>query len=159
ITRRIVLFVLIGYRYTVTYTPSKDSVLPIPENLYLRVKNNCFAPLRAAYIKGPYTLYVSVCREEFDPYVEQKCETSDDPGVPMYDPHVKAGSSFYAILPVPESIRNEKAIQEARRLQEEHKDDDIKEVEVKEGKKMSVTWIIEVVSQIIFSISSSIPFE
>lgn len=55
------------YRYTITYTPQPDRALP-PVALYLRIKNTALLPLRAAYLHGPYTLYVSVRRKEFQPW-------------------------------------------------------------------------------------------
>lgn len=61
-------------RYTVTYTPDSDRILPLPKALYLRIKNTSSLPLRAAYLHGPYTLYVSVKRQEFQPW------PSDTPG-------------------------------------------------------------------------------
>lgn len=62
------------HRYTVTYTPSRDRVLPLPSALYLRIRNTASLPLRAAYLHGPYTLYVAVRRREFRPW------SSDTPG-------------------------------------------------------------------------------
>lgn len=56
------------HRYTITYTPSVDRVLPPPSALHLRIKNTASLPLRAAYLHGPYTLYVSVRRQEFEPW-------------------------------------------------------------------------------------------
>lgn len=56
-------------RYTVTYTPAADHILPLPTALHLRIKNTASLPLRAAYLHGPYTLYVSVRRQEFQPWV------------------------------------------------------------------------------------------
>jgi len=55
-------------RYTVTYTPSSDRLLPLPTVLHLRIKNTASLPFRAAYLHGPYTLYVSVRRQEFEPW-------------------------------------------------------------------------------------------
>lgn len=55
-------------RYTVTYTPSHDPEQPLPTALYLRIKNTAALPFRAAYLHGPYTLYVSVRRQEFQPW-------------------------------------------------------------------------------------------
>lgn len=53
------------HRYTVTYTPSRDRVLPPPAALHLRIRNTASLPFRAAYLRGPYTLYVAVRRQEF----------------------------------------------------------------------------------------------
>ena len=55
-------------RYTITYTPQPDRAQLPPVALYLRIKNTALLPLRAAYLHGPYTLYVSVRRKEFQPW-------------------------------------------------------------------------------------------
>lgn len=59
-------------RYTVTYTPSHDLELPLPTALHLRIKNTAALPFRAAYLHGPYTLYVSVRRQEFQPWPSRR---------------------------------------------------------------------------------------
>ena len=59
-------------RYTVTYTPSHDQELPLPTALHLRIKNTAALPFRAAYLHGPYTLYVSVRRQEFQPWPSRR---------------------------------------------------------------------------------------
>jgi hypothetical protein len=58
-------------RYTVTYSGEAKS-------LHLRIKNTAALPLRAAYLHGPYTLYVSVKRREFDPW-----KGGEEGGVPV----------------------------------------------------------------------------
>ena len=40
-------------RYTITYTPSQDRILPTPEHLHLRIRNTTPIPLRAAFVHGP----------------------------------------------------------------------------------------------------------
>lgn len=67
------------HRYTVTYTPDRDRVLPPPSVLHLRIRNTASLPLRAAYLHGPYTLYVAVRRQEFQPW------GSDTPGTEARD--------------------------------------------------------------------------
>ena len=56
------------HRYTLTYAPRIDRAGPPPTALYLRIKNTAPLPFRAAYLHGPYTLYVSVRRKEFQPW-------------------------------------------------------------------------------------------
>ena len=74
------------YRYTITYTPSLDRILPLPEYLHLRIKNTASLPLRAAYLHGPYTAYVSVRRQEFHPYKAWESEIErDELEVPQYE--------------------------------------------------------------------------
>lgn len=55
-------------RYTVTYTPSADRILPSPELLYLRIKNTSAIALRAAFVHGPYTLSVAAYPSTFKPF-------------------------------------------------------------------------------------------
>ena len=62
-------------RYTITYSPSKDPLLPLPTALHLRIKNTNALPFRAAYLNGPYTLYVSVRRQEYTPWPESPSTT------------------------------------------------------------------------------------
>lgn len=63
------------HRYTVTYIPSQDRILPHPSALHLRIRNTASLPLRAAYLHGPYTLYVAVRRREFQPWGSDTPET------------------------------------------------------------------------------------
>ncbi|KAH0124625.1 hypothetical protein KCU67_g17699, partial [Aureobasidium melanogenum] len=46
-------------RFTLTYMPSNDRILPSPSHLHLKIKNTSAIPLRAAYLHGPYTLHVA----------------------------------------------------------------------------------------------------
>ncbi|KAL7274960.1 hypothetical protein RUND412_002114 [Rhizina undulata] len=190
------------HRYTITYTPSHDRILPAPTALHLRVRNTASLPLRAAYLHGPYTLYVSVRRQEFQPWTsstpgteereEELAEEVDrnskgkkeDPEnlVPIYDPHLKAGASFYATLPIPteliddvmDNVRREGETKNrplsptsptspsARRAYEHggHRSlDNTRTFFDDPNKRKSVTWIVEVVSQVIFSTSASVGFE
>ncbi|TGZ80272.1 DUF676-domain-containing protein, partial [Ascodesmis nigricans] len=140
-------------RYTITYTPSQDRILPLPKALYLKIKNTASLPLRAAYLHGPYTLYVSVRRKEFKPWPDYDGEEEDaveewddEEMAPVYDPHVKAGASFYATLPVPKRLRDEDTPEASTE-------------EKNQGELQSVTWIVEVVSQVIFSTSATVPYE
>lgn len=137
-------------RYTVTYTPSADRVLPTPASLHLKVKNTCAIPLRAAWIHGPYALHVSAYPATFNPH--HKADDTERDGSPQYEPMLKAGGSWQATLTVPDAIRQTGADIDRRQsaLAGAPADD--------EGKK-SVTWIVEVASQIMFSTSASVEFE
>ncbi|KAK9455758.1 putative serine esterase-domain-containing protein [Dipodascopsis uninucleata] len=112
------------HRYIITYTPSLDNVVPIPDKLFLRVRNTEVLPLRAAYLNGPFILNVDVKPSHYDPYV-----TTENPNdFPAFDPQVKAAQSFYADLKL-------------------------------DNTRLSHSWTIDVVSQIIFSSSAKVSFE
>lgn len=128
-------------RYTVTYTPANDRILPPPSHLYLRIKNTSTVALRAAFIHGPYTLYVSSAPTNFHP--NEKSENPRRDGVPEFEPNLKAGGTWYSKLSVPEEVRQTAGSAHAR--------DD--------GLQKSMSWVIEVASQIIFSNSASVHYE
>ncbi|KAK9354360.1 putative serine esterase-domain-containing protein [Lipomyces doorenjongii] len=82
------------HRYIITYVPSDDNVVPLPSSLYLRVRNTELFPLRAAYLNGPFILYVDVIPSHYDPSV-----TVTNPyDQPSYEPQIKAAQSYYAEL-------------------------------------------------------------
>lgn len=136
-------------RYTLTYTPSNDRILPTPSHLHLKVRNTCAIPLRAAWIHGPYTLHVAAYPATFNPH--HKVENPKRDGVPEYEPMVKAGGSWSSKLLVPEAIRETGAHLGRRRSTQS--------TQTVEPGKGSVTWIVEIASQILFSNSASIEFE
>jgi hypothetical protein len=137
-------------RYTLTYTPSRDRVLPTPSHLHVKVKNTCAIPLRAAWVHGPYALHVSAYPVAFNPH--KKIENPEKDGVPEFEPMVKAGGSFTAKLLVPEAIRESATDgQWKTRPKSAHSEPP--------SEKGSVTWIIEIASQILFSNSASVDFE
>ncbi|KAK4495833.1 hypothetical protein PRZ48_013101 [Zasmidium cellare] len=136
-------------RYTLTYTPSNDRILPTPSHLHLKVKNTCAIPLRAAWVHGPYTLHVAAYPATFNPH--HKVENPKRDGVPEYEPMVKAGGSWSAKLLVPEDIRETGAHLGRRRSTQSSQN--------QESEKGSVTWIVEIASQILFSNSASVEFE
>ncbi|KAL5594719.1 hypothetical protein BROUX41_001634 [Berkeleyomyces rouxiae] len=134
-------------RYTVTYTPSQDRILPSPEKLYLRIRNTSTIALRAAFVHGPYSLSVAAYPATFDP--NTKFINARRYGVPQFEPMVKAGGSWECELTVPEDVR-----QTAGRGS----------VSASAGgmdasPSNSVTWIIEVASQVLFSTSASVGYE
>ncbi|KIW66406.1 hypothetical protein PV04_05742 [Phialophora macrospora] len=132
-------------RYTVTYTPSLDRILPPPTHLHVKIKNTVAAPLRAAYLHGPYTLYVACYPATFDPF--RKHEAVHSEGEPDFEPQLKAGGHWTAKLTVPEEVR-----EDAQRYSTDNKLRG-------GGERKSFTWIIEVASQIIFSKTASVEYE
>lgn len=81
-------------RYIITYRPSRASKEKGPNSLWLKVKNLEALPLRAAYLAGPYILYVDVTPEDY-----HKDQRSFSTGTqPIYEPQLKANQSFYAEL-------------------------------------------------------------
>ncbi|KAK0745167.1 putative serine esterase-domain-containing protein [Apiosordaria backusii] len=135
-------------RYTVTYTPSADRILPSPEFLYLRIKNTCAIALRAAFVHGPYTLSVAAYPSNFDP--NEKFEEPRRYGVPEFEPMLKAGAAWNCHLVVPDNIR-----QSAGEGSSQH--GYFGKGPEHDGE--SVSWIIEVASQVVFSTSAAVHYE
>ncbi|KAK0672580.1 putative serine esterase-domain-containing protein [Cercophora samala] len=135
-------------RYTVTYTPSADRILPSPEFLYLRIKNTCAIALRAAFVHGPYTLSVAAYPSHFDP--NEKFEEPRRYGVPEFEPMLKAGAAWNCHLVVPDNIR-----QSAGEGSSQH--GYFGKGPEHDGE--SVSWIIEVASQVVFSTSAAVHYE
>ena len=135
-------------RYTVTYTPSQDRILPSPERLFLRIRNTVTIAKRAAFVHGPYTLCVAAYPATFNP--NEKFANARRYGVPEFEPMVKAGGSWECELVVPDNIR-QAAGDGVRhgRFGAASEDSDAQ----------SVSWIIEVSSQVIFSVSASVGYE
>ncbi|KAL1888617.1 hypothetical protein Cpir12675_006106 [Ceratocystis pirilliformis] len=134
-------------RYTITYTPSQDRILPSPEKLYLRIRNTSTIALRAAFVHGPYSLSVSAYPATFDPYT--KFANARQYGVPQFEPMVKAGGSWECELTVPENIRQTAGMGH-------HPANDMSGADVFNE---SVIWIVEVTSQVLFSTSASVGYE
>lgn len=130
-------------RYTLTYTPSSDRIVPSPSHLFVKIKNSSAIPLRAAYLHGPYTLYTACYPSTFDPNCKR--QSPHDEGTPEFEPNLKAGGSWSSQLTVPENIRETPDKLHTRRTTD--------------GKVPSFTWIIEVASQVIFSTSATVHFE
>lgn len=114
------------YRYIITYTPPHvDPDSPsFGSSLFLKIKNLEAVALRAAFLAGPFILYVDVRPEDYD----QDTKIYSTADQPMYEPQLKAGQSFYAEL-----FMNKN--------------------------KRQYTWIVDVVSQIIFSKTAQVQFE
>ncbi|KAK4090140.1 hypothetical protein Purlil1_5311 [Purpureocillium lilacinum] len=133
-------------RYTVTYTPSQDRILPSPEKLFVRIRNTSAIALRAAFVHGPYTLSVSAYPSEFSP--NERFPNPRRYGVPQYEPMLKAGGSWECELVVPDDIR-----QAAGTGRHGHFG------KAPEHDAESASWVIEVSSQVIFSTSVAVGYE
>lgn len=134
-------------RYTVTYTPANDRILPSPSHLHLKIKNTCALALRAAFVHGPYTLYTAAYPATFNP--NSKFANPRQFGVPEFEPNLKAGGTFSTELVVPDDVRKTAGTGNRDGRSPGREDLDIK----------SVSWIIEVSSQVIFSTSVAVHYE
>lgn len=128
-----------------TYTPALDPIQPAASELHVKVKNTSATPLRAAYLHGPYTLYAACYPKAFDP--NTKYERQDDKGIPQFEPYLKAGGSWDAVISVPQHLRPGSQQHSSSNNQNYCKD------------SQNVTWVIEIVSQVIFSTTASVHFE
>ncbi|CEJ84956.1 Putative Lipase/serine esterase [[Torrubiella] hemipterigena] len=133
-------------RYTVTYTPSEDRILPSPEKLFVRIRNTSAIALRAAFIHGPYSLTVATYPASFDP--NEKFENPRRYGIPQYEPMLKAGGSWESELVVPDNIRQSAGIGASGGFGGGPETAD-----------QSASWIIEISSQVLFSTSVDVGFE
>jgi hypothetical protein len=140
-------------RYTLTYTPNNDRILPTPSHLHVKIKNTSAIPLRAAWIHGPYALHVSAYPSNFNP--NSKVEEPKKYGVPEYEPMLKAAGSWQTKLTVPEDIRETGADLGKKR----HSTQSHGQRPAEEEEHGSATWIIEIASQILFSSSAGVDFE
>ncbi|KAF3481004.1 uncharacterized protein GIQ15_06351 [Arthroderma uncinatum] len=127
-------------RYTLTYTPSADRILPTPTKLYVKIRNTSATPLRAAYLHGPYALHVSCRPSSFDP--NHKFDQHEVEGLPQFEPNLKPGGAWDAIIQVPEYVRSPPTAHAGP-----------------SGEPPAVTWIIDVSSEIIFSSTASVQYE
>ena len=135
-------------RYTVTYTPSHDRILPSPESLVLRIRNSSTIALRAAFVHGPYTLSVAAYPATFRP--DEKFASPRRYGVPEFEPLLKAGGTWTVRLLVPDDIRQGAG------------DGVASGGHFGGGPELqgrSVSWIVEVASQVIFSTSAAVGYE
>ncbi|KAL3457635.1 putative serine esterase-domain-containing protein [Aspergillus heterothallicus] len=126
-------------RYTLTYDPTADNIKPLPDLLHVRVKNTSAIPLRAAYLHGPYTLYASCYPASFDPSDEYNFSSADR--TPQFEPYLKAGGTWNAVIPVSTHSLQENCSRARSRDQR------------------SSTWIVEIISQVVFSSTASVNFE
>ncbi|KAL4889298.1 putative serine esterase-domain-containing protein [Aspergillus ambiguus] len=128
-------------RYTFSYNPAADTGHPTPSELYVKIKNTSAIPLRAAYLHGPYTLYASCYPSSFDP--NAAISQQDTSGTPQFEPYLKAGGSWRATIPIPRKALSPDE-ERASSNQEAYE---------------TVTWRIEIISQVIFSNTASVNFE
>ncbi|KAI1767312.1 DUF676-domain-containing protein [Hypoxylon sp. FL1150] len=133
-------------RYTVTYTPSHDRILPSPDVLHLRIRNTSPIPLRAAFVHGPYTLSVSAYPSHYDP--NTKFENPRRYGVPEFEPMLKAGGTWTCQLIVPDDIRESAGTGAARG-----------NFGYNEDTPKYASWVVEVTSQVIFSANAAVGYE
>ncbi|GFF51147.1 putative lipase ROG1 [Aspergillus lentulus] len=126
-------------RYTVTYTPVADNVHPLPDALHVKVRNTSAIALRAAYLHGPYTLYASCYPSTFDPHAHS--QDKEIGGIPQFEPYLKAGGSWKAMIPIPKRLHR------------------IPETPASPHCIQNVTWVIEIISQVIFSTTAIVNYE
>jgi hypothetical protein len=107
------------------------------------VKNTSAIPLRAAYLHGPYTLYAACYPSHFDP--NTKYDRQDLEGTPQFEPYLKAGGGWDAVIKVPAN------------LLEAHDFGSPGQGGPASGQ--TVSWIVEIQSQVIFSSSAAVHFE
>lgn len=88
------------HRFNIKYSPESlsDSIdadeVMIPPSLWIKIKNIEPLALRAAYIAGPYVLYVDCRPETYD--IHKNCFVTADQ--PVFEPQLLPGQSFYAHL-------------------------------------------------------------
>lgn len=82
-------------RYVITYTPAEQEISKLSLNsLWLKVRNIESLPMRAAFLMGPYILYVDVRTEDYH-HSKSTFVTADQP---KYEPNLSPGQSFNAEL-------------------------------------------------------------
>lgn len=109
----------------------------------MRIKNTSAIPLRAAYLHGPYGLYVACYPSTFDP--NKKHVRYQEEGAPNFEPMVKAGGHWSSKLVVPEDVRATAGGPLSNQISLDA--------------PKSFTWVIEIASQILFSNSASVNYE
>jgi hypothetical protein len=110
----------------------------------VKIKNTSAVPLRAAYLHGPYTVYVACYPSTYDPN-KNHTKAAQQEGAPEFEPQLKAGGSWHAKLTLPEDIRKDA-------------DKSFFTGEAATQRK-SFTWVIEVASQVLFSTTAAVHFE
>ncbi|RKP31635.1 DUF676-domain-containing protein [Metschnikowia bicuspidata] len=91
---------LIGqlFRFEIAYRPYRcaEEYAKVPlKNLWLRVRNLEPLPLRAAYLAGPYTIYVDCRPLDYNPN-KKTFITADQP---LFEPQLHPGQTFWVELP------------------------------------------------------------
>lgn len=106
------------------------------------MKNTSAIPLRAAYLHGPYTLYAACYPSNFDP--NSKYDELETEGAPQFEPYLKAGGNWDAVIKVPTRFGDSHSFADGQS---------------EPAGEQSMTWVIEIVSQVIFSNSAAVHFE
>ncbi|PHH79174.1 hypothetical protein CDD80_5448 [Ophiocordyceps camponoti-rufipedis] len=119
-------------RYSLSYTP-ESSVRPEPSRLHVRIANSCPVARRLAVFPGPFTLSVCAYPAVFDPFRK----LGPEHGAPRFESQVKAGTHWDHELLIPPP---------------EHRGQGL------DGDK-TVSWIIEVSSQVVFTKSAAVGYE
>lgn len=83
-------------RFEIDYAPEShiDNGISPPPNLWVKVKNKESMAMRAAYLAGPYVLYVDCRTGDYD--INKNCFITADQ--PVFEPQLLPGQSFYAEL-------------------------------------------------------------
>ncbi|CCH41298.1 putative lipase [Wickerhamomyces ciferrii] len=82
-------------RYIITYEPEEQDITKLSlKSLWLKVRNIESLPMRAAFLMGPYILYVDVRTEEYH-HSKSTFVTADQP---KFEPNLSPGQSFNAEL-------------------------------------------------------------
>lgn len=92
-------YVKIGqsFRFEIDYSPftsAQQYASNPPRSLWVRIRNIEPIPLRAAYLAGPYSLYVD-CRHRDYTTTTRAFVTADQP---LFEPQLQPGQTFYAEL-------------------------------------------------------------
>lgn len=86
-----------SHRFTVEYSPFESQehyATKPPQSLWVRVRNTEPLPLRAAYLAGPYVLYVDCRPSDFD----TKSNVFVTADQPLFELQLLPGQAFYAEL-------------------------------------------------------------
>lgn len=86
------------FRFEIVYSPCgspEEYMQQPPKELWLRVRNLEPLPMRAAYLAGPYTLYVD-CRKSDYHTLAKTFVTAEQP---LFEPQLHPGQAFWVALP------------------------------------------------------------
>lgn len=86
-----------SFRFVIDYSPFESPehyASKPPQSLWVRIRNTEPIPMRAAYLAGPYVLYVDCRPEEYNVH-EKSFVTADQP---VFDLQLLPGKAFYAEL-------------------------------------------------------------
>lgn len=86
------------YRYEISYLPctsTEDYAQNPPKGLWLRVRNLEPLPLRAAYLAGPFSLYVDCRPLDYNMHTKTFITAEQ----PLFEPQLHPGQTFWVELP------------------------------------------------------------